>query len=108
MIIIKELKTAIELLSKNEFVQAHDIFEDLWRAYKDSVNTREESFILKAFTNASISIELHKMNRSQHSTNVWNTFKKYENLIDTIITPNRDKYKEIKTLIYTKRDEFIK
>lgn len=108
MIIIKELKEAIDLLNKNEFVQAHDVFENLWRAYKDSDSSREESFILKAFTNASISIELHKMSREQHSTNVWNTFKKYENLIETIITPNRDKYKEIRSLIYTKRDEFIK
>lgn len=108
MIIIKELKEAIELLNKNEFIQAHDVFENLWRAYKDSDSSREESFILKAFTNASISIELYKMSREQHSTNVWNTFKKYENLIETIITPNRDKYKEIRTLIYMKRDEFIK
>lgn len=108
MNILKELKEAIDLLNKNEFIQAHDIFEDLWRKYKDEQKTRQESFILKGFINASISIELYKMQRYDHSKNVWNTFLKYEDLIDTHITRNREKYKELRTLIYKKRDEFTK
>lgn len=108
MIIIKELKEALELLQKNEFIKAHDLFEKLWREYKDDAKTRQESFILKGFVNASISFELYNMNRVQHCQNVWDTFKKYEHLVDDLISANRDKYKEIKTLIYKKREEFIK
>jgi len=107
MIIIKELKEALELLNKNEFIKAHDLFEKLWRNYKDDVKTRKESFILKGFVNASISFELYNMNREQHSKNVWDTFKKYEYLIDELISANRDKYKEIKSVIYKKREEVL-
>jgi len=108
MIIIKELNETIKLLKNNEFIKAHDLFEGLWREYKDDGNTREESFILKAFVNASVSIELHKMHRVQHSINVWNTYEKYQHLIDSLITPNGDKYKEIREIIYKKREEYIK
>jgi len=108
MILNKELKEALKLLVNNEFIKAHDLFEGLWREYKDDKKTREESFILKAFVNASISFELYKMNRIEHSINVWNTYKKYEDLIDSLISPNRDTYKELKKIIYLKREEFIK
>lgn len=108
MNLIKKLDEIIKIIEKNEFVKAHDLFEELWREYKNDKDTREESFILKAFVNASVCVELHKMNRVEHSTNVWNTFKKYEHLIDEIETINSSKYKQIQKLIYKKREEFIK
>lgn len=108
MVLIKQLKNAEKLLLENEFIKAHDLFEKLWREYKDDKKTRQESFILKAFVNASISFELHNMERIQHCENVWNTYKKYENLIDDYISPNRDMYKDIRKLIYKKRDELIR
>ena len=108
MKILKELNQTIKELENNNFVKAHDIFEELWREYKNNKETRQESFILKAFVNGSVCIELHKMQRKQHSINVWNTYKKYEYLIDELDTINTEKYKEIKALIYKKRDEFIK
>lgn len=108
MDIREELLEILDLLKKDYFVKAHDLLEVLWREYKNDENTRKESFILKALVNASVSIELYKMQRYEHSTNVWNTYKKYENLIDEIKSINTDKYKEIKDLIYKKREQFIK
>ena len=58
-----ELEEIILLLNENKFVEAHDVFEELWRVYKKDEATREESFILKAFVNASVYIELYKMQR---------------------------------------------
>ncbi|MDZ7818651.1 MAG: DUF309 domain-containing protein [Aliarcobacter sp.] len=103
-----KLQEIIFLLKEERFVQVHDIFEKLWREYKNDKSTREESFILKAFVNASVSIELYKMNRFEHSINVWNTYKKYENLIETLKTKNSFNYKNIKKIIYEKREKYIK
>jgi hypothetical protein len=103
-----EHKKIILFLENDEFVKVHDILEELWRKYKDINETREESFILKAFVNASVSFELYKMQRYEHSLNVWNTYKKYEYLIDEINCINTNSYKKIKNLIYKKREKYIK
>ncbi|WP_368030147.1 DUF309 domain-containing protein [Arcobacter sp. s6] len=103
-----ELEQIILLLNQNKFVEAHDVFEELWRDYKKDESTREESFILKAFVNGSVSIELYKMQRFEHSLNVWNTYKKYEYLIDEIDSLNKKNYQEIKEIIYEKREKYIK
>ena len=103
-----KLEEIILLLKEEKFVQVHDIFEELWREYKNCENTREESFILKAFVNASVSIELYNMQRFEHSLNVWNTYLKYENLMDKIESVNSKNYKKIKEIIYKKREKYIK
>jgi hypothetical protein len=102
-----EHKKIIFLLENDEFIRAHDILEELWRKYKDNEQTRAESFILKALLNASVSIELYKMQRFEHSLNVWNTYKKYEYLIDEINCKNTKSYKRIKDIIYKKREKYI-
>lgn len=103
-----ELEEIILLLNENKFVEAHDVFEELWRVYKKNEATREESFILKAFVNGSVCIELYKMQRFEHSTNVWNTYKKYEYLIDKLDSLNKNNYKKIQEIIYEKREQYIK
>ena len=103
-----QLEKIILLLNKNKFVEAHDFFEELWREYKKDEATREESFILKAFVNGSVCIELYKMQRFEHSTNVWNTYKKYEYLIEEIDSLNKNNYKKIQEIIYEKREQYIK
>jgi hypothetical protein len=103
-----EHEKIILLLENDEFIRVHDILEELWRKYKDINETREESFILKAFVNASVSFELYKMQRYEHSLNVWNTYKKYEYLIDEIYCINTKSYKKIKNIIYKKREKYIK
>lgn len=108
MDIREKLNFAISLINEEKFVKAHDFFEKLWREYKDEKTTRNESFILKAFVNGCVNFELYKMNRIEHSVNVWNTYKKYEHLIDEIDSINKDKYLQIKDLIYKKREKLIK
>lgn len=103
-----ELEEIIELIENDEYIKAHDLLEFYWRKYKDDENTRQESFILKAFTNASIIFELYKMQRIEHSENVWNTYKKYEYLIDELKSINKTQYKQLKDLIYKKREQIIK
>ncbi len=103
-----KLEKIILLLQEKKFVKCHYIFEELWKEYKSHEDTREESFILKAFVNASVSFELYNMQRYEHSNNVWNTYLKYEYLIEQINTNNSSNYKKIKEIIYKKRDKYIK
>ena len=108
MEINKDLEKIIFLLENDKFLESHDKFEDLWREYKNDEISRQESFILKAFVNASVTFELYKMQRIEHLNNVWNTYKKYENLIDELEILNTNNYKKIKEIIYKKREEYIK
>ena len=39
-----QLEEIILLLDQNKFVESHDIFEELWRKYKNNESTRKESF----------------------------------------------------------------
>ena len=103
-----ELEKIISLLEHDKFIDSHDVFEELWREYKKDEDTREESFILKAFVNGSVCIELYKMQRFEHSSNVWNTYKKYEYLIEEIDSLNKNNYKKIQEIIYEKREKNIK
>jgi len=82
MNIKKQLEELLFLLEKSSFVNAHDKCEELWRKYKNDENTREESFILKAFVNAFAFFEFNDLE-----------------------TPNKTQYKKIQKLIYKKREE---
>ena len=104
----EQLKEVLTLLENDKFVEAHDLLENEWRKYKNDENTREESFILKAFLNASVSFEIYKMGRINHYENLWNTYKKYEYLIDKIDSVHSNTYKQIQDLIYKKKEKYIK
>ena len=108
MNINKEFEVIIQLFKNKEYVKCHDELEHLWREYKNDEATREESFILKAFTNAVVVFELENMGREQHSKNVWNTYKKYEHLIDELDSLNKNQYIELKELIYKYKEELDK
>ena len=108
MNINSKLEEIILLLQEDKFIKSHDIFEELWKEYKNDENTREESFILKAFVNALASLELYNMQRVEHSKNVWKTYLKYEKLIDSVNSQNSNNYNKIKTIIYKKREKQIK
>ena len=106
MDIKEQLQEIITLVENANFVKAHDELEELWRKYKNDETTREESFILKAFTNAVVVFELIKMNRQEHSKNVWNTYKKYEYLINEIDSINKEQYIKLKQLVYKYKEEY--
>lgn len=105
MYLQNELNQIIKLFQDKQYVKCHDELEELWRGYKNDDSTRQESFILKAFTNAVVVFELENMNRGQHSMNVWNTYKKYEHLIDEIDSVNKEQYLKLKELIYEKKNK---
>jgi len=106
MTIEKELDEIYLIIVSEDFVKAHYKLEELWKKYKNDKTTREESFILKALVNASLSIELYKMNRIDHSKKIWSIFKKYEYLINKLNSKNKKEYKKIQELIYRKKNKF--
>jgi len=105
MNIKEDLKEIIILIDKNYFLIAHNKIEELWRVNKNDKDTRNESFILKAFVNAFASFELNSIKRYEHSNKIWQIYMKYEYLIDELDSINNEEYKKIQELIYKKRDE---
>ena len=105
MNIEEDLNEIILLIERNYFLNAHDKTEDLWRVYKNDKNTRNESFILKAFVNAFAYFELISMKRYEHANKILQIYIKYEYLINELNSINKIEYKKIQELIYKKRDE---
>lgn len=104
---MKELKEFLKVVNNNKFVEGHEVLEDKWKEWKNIPAQREESFILKGLINGSTALALKVMKREKPSQQVWDTFKKYEPLIETIDSEHTPLYKEAQKLLYVKHKEFF-
>lgn len=104
---MKELKEFLHVIKENDFVQGHEVLEDVWRVWKNDASKREESFILKGLINGSTAIALKVMKRDKPAQKVWKTFLKYESLIETVNSINTKAYVEAKALLFAKYEEFF-
>ena len=77
---MKSCKIFIDMIKKEQFVEAHEILEEDWKEFKkiDPV----KSNILKGFINAATAFALYKKGNIKGYERVWKTFLKYEKLID--------------------------
>jgi len=84
---MEAMQTFMRVVEAEDFVQGHEVLEDLWRAWKNDPLKREESYILKGLINGSTALALIRLGRAQSSLRVWETFAKYRPLIETIPSP---------------------
>lgn len=98
----KNIEEFLTLLVEDEFVEAHEVLEDLWREWKNTPIKRDESFILKGLINGATALALEKLKREEASKQVWATFLKYEPLIETITSQYTPLYKEAQKLLHVK------
>lgn len=104
---MKELKEFLHIVEENDFVEGHEVLEDKWREWKKISYLKDESFILKGLINGSTALALRVKKREKPALQVWNTFLKYSPLIDTIESKHTKLYKEARTLLYKKYEEFF-
>jgi hypothetical protein len=86
----KLLEEFMLCLNEKRYYDAHEALEEIWfprRFEKD-----EEMLLLKGFINASVSLELHKLNRKIPSKKAWNTYLKYRPLLYKINSPYKNHY----------------
>lgn len=103
----EELEKFISVVKAHEFVEAHEVLENSWRKWKEDSALKEESFILKGLINGATALALKTLGRDGPADNVWNTFLKYEPLIDTIPSEYSPLYIKAQKLLHVKHEEFF-
>ncbi len=104
---MKDIHKFIQVVSENDFVAGHEVLEDKWREWKNNPDLREESFILKGLINGATALALKVMKRDLPANQVWDTFKKYEPLIETLTCKNSSLYKQAQKLLHVKYAELF-
>lgn len=99
---MEELNDFIDAITNEEFVLGHEVLEEKWKEYK--VADKKQSYILKGLINGSTSLALYKMGRTDGAKRVWQTFLKYENLIDTLPSQHTTLYKKARDILYKKHN----
>lgn len=102
MLRMEAMKDFMQAIIDENFVEGHELLEDIWREWKNNPKKREESFILKGFINGSTALALKVMGRDEPSKKVWQTYEKYRPLIASLPSSYTNIYKEAETLLDTK------
>ena len=98
---LKELKKFLHVVKNNDFVEGHEVLEELWKEYK-KIGQKDESYILKGLINASTALALKVKKKDDGAKRVWATFLKYSPLIDSTPSNYTDLYKEARDLLLKK------
>lgn len=104
---MKDIKIFLEALSKDEFVEGHEVLEDKWRKLKKDPETLEESKILKGLINGSTALALKVMGKDKGAYTVWDTFEKYRPLIKSQSCEDSKYYKEAEKVLGEKYKQYM-
>jgi len=99
---MEAMQTFMRVVEAEDFVQGHEVLEDLWRAWKNDPLKREESYILKGLINGSTALALIRLGKAEGSLRVWETFAKYRPLIATVPSPYAPLYLKAEQLLDAK------
>jgi hypothetical protein len=97
----------LHLVEKNNFLEAHEVLEDNWHTYKKTPHLKDESFLIKGLINGATALALQQLQRESSAHKVWNTFKKYEPLIETISSEHIQDYQEAINLLNLKYQQLF-
>ena len=88
-------------IEEGRYYDAHEDLEPLWylRRFEDD----NEVKIWKGFINAAVSFELLKRGRPKPSDVAWQTYLKYQSLLEDIVTPHKELYVKMDELIQNRR-----
>ncbi len=93
----KQIDLFIEMIKKGDFVEAHEVLEVSWKELKRSNQT--EANIQKGLINGATAIALKIKGRDRGAYQVWDTYKKYQPLINETDSPYKEKYKESEIIL---------
>ena len=97
---MQELERFIDNIQSGNFYEAHEDLEALW--YPRRFEQSDEVKLLKGFINASVSFELAKKGKTEQAKKVWQTYLKYETLLENIDSPHTPTYRQIAKLLQDK------
>ncbi|MBE0492547.1 MAG: DUF309 domain-containing protein [Sulfurospirillum sp.] len=97
---MRDINKFLHVIAIHDFVAGHEVLEDRWREWKNIPEKREESFILKALINGSTALALKAMGKHAPALQVWETFLKYEPLIETLNCADSLLYEEARIRLH--------
>ena len=100
------IKEFIALVQNNEFAPAHEVLEHDWKMYKKE-GKKEHSKALQGLINGTTALALYNKGRADAYKKVWETFLKYQHLLDEITLCEKELYLEARELLY-KKNQAIK
>jgi hypothetical protein len=82
----------IKLVENNEFVEAHEVLEDDWKALKKAGEKKTAKY-LQALINGATALALFIIKKREDAGNrVWDVYVRNKHLFDEIELHDRDKY----------------
>lgn len=97
---LEELECFMHNIKSGNFYEAHEDLEALW--YPRRFEQSDEVKLLKGFINASVSLELGKKGKTEQAKKVWQTYLKYEKLLENINSSHTSTYRLIAKLLHDK------
>ena len=104
---MQAIENFLKVVSNNEFVDGHEVLEELWHLYKKCSEKENEAKILKGLINASTSLALASKGKLEGAQRVWQTFEKYRPLLNTTSCENIHLYKEAEALLDAKKSLYM-
>ncbi|MDD2383197.1 MAG: DUF309 domain-containing protein [Sulfurospirillaceae bacterium] len=101
------IENFLKVVSKNEFVEGHEVLEELWHLYKKCYEKENEGKILKGLINASTALALASKGKMDGAQRVWQTFEKYRPLLRTTPCKDLPLYQEAEALLDMKKRLFM-
>lgn len=97
----------IDAICNEEFIQAHEILEHDWKAYKKQ-GLKLEAKYLQALINGATALALYKnKNRPEAYLKVWPVFLRNKDLILEIDLDEKDKFIEASKILEIKNKEIV-
>ncbi|MFA7084388.1 MAG: DUF309 domain-containing protein [Arcobacteraceae bacterium] len=95
------IKEFIALVQTNEFAPAHEVLEHDWKAYKKQ-DKMEHAKALQGLINGTTALALYKKGKLDGYKKVWDTFLKYQHLLDSIEIEEKALFLEARECLFQK------
>ncbi len=97
----------IEVVSRDQFVEGHEVLETEWHRLKKIPEQEDEAKILKGLINASTALALACQGKAEGAQRVWQTYEKYAPLIQETLSLMKPRYEEAQKLLLSKKNLYM-
>lgn len=102
------IQAFIKAIETEQFVQAHELLEHDWKAYKKA-GLKQEAKALQGLINGATALALyHIKKREEAYERVWKVFIKYQPLLEEITIANKEDYLLASELLMQKNKSLVK
>ena len=97
----------IEVVSRDQFVEGHEVLETEWHRLKKIPEQEDEAKILKGLINASTALALACQGKAEGAQRVWKPYEKYAPFIQETLSLMKPRYEEAQKLLLSKKNLYM-